>query len=374
MDKAFNNFDWEDFPSTNTPLDEKHLNEINKAVNEIDNRVIHLDATKASALEMSQLFSGVAYDEATGIITFTRKNGATITIDTKLEKLAVNFSYDPVLEQLIIVLDDGTEERVDLSALITQYEFLGSDTIAFQVQSDGKVTAIVKEGSIEEKHLRPNYLADVRIEVGKAAAGAAAAERSAQASATSETNAAQSEAAAADSAAAAQKGAEDAEKSAQAADKSAADALASQNAAEESAQASADSEAAAADSAAAAQKGAEDAAVSAAAAAASEESVAANAEAAERNALLAKSWAVDGTGIREGEKTDNAKYYCQQAHGFRDESEQFSQSAENAVEQINKKLGMVEFDIDDDGNLIYTDDSGYIFTVDDDGMLNWEVA
>ena len=197
MDKAFNNFDWEDFPSTNTPLDEKHLNEINKAVNEIDNRVIHLDATKASALEMSQLFSGVAYDEATGIITFTRKNGATITIDTKLEKLAVNFSYDPVLEQLIIVLDDGTEERVDLSALITQYEFLGSDTIAFQVQSDGKVTAIVKEGSIEEKHLRPNYLADVRIEVGKAAAGAAAAERSAQASATSETNAAQSEAAAA---------------------------------------------------------------------------------------------------------------------------------------------------------------------------------
>ena len=29
---------------------------------------------------------------------------------------------------------------------------------------------------------------------------------------------------------------------------------------------------------------------------------------------------------------------------------------------------------DDNGNLIYTDNSSYVFSVDDNGYLNWEVA
>lgn len=110
----------------------------------------------------------VAFNEATGVFTITYLNGATITLDTKLEKLAVNFDYDPETQQLIIILDDETEQYVDLSALITVYEFLDSDTIAFSVDDAGKVSAIVKEGSIEEKHLQPNYLADIKVEVAKA--------------------------------------------------------------------------------------------------------------------------------------------------------------------------------------------------------------
>ena len=367
MNKAYIRINWENYPSINTPLNEQNLNRMDGAVNEIDDRVIVLDTTKASLIEISTLFKDVSFDESTGIFTFTRYNGATVIFDTKLEKLAVNFGYDPVAEQLVITLDDGTKQYVDLSALITQYEFLDSDTIAFQLQPGGKVKAIVKEGSIEEKHLRPNYLADIKVEVGKAGAAAESAERNAQAAAKSEEEAKKSEVAAAESAQVAQDAADSVAGSTERAENAA-------NQAESSAQASANSATDAAGSAQAAAGSATEAANSAAAAAASEESVAANAEAAERNALLAKSWAVDGTGIREGEETDNAKYYCQQAHGFRDEAEHFSQSAENAVEQINKKLEMAEFSIDDDGNLIYTDGSSYNFTVDENGDLNWEVA
>ena len=46
-----------------------------------------------------------------------------------------------------VTLDDGTRKEIDLSAFITQYEFLDSDTIAFTVDSAGKVKAIVKESS-----------------------------------------------------------------------------------------------------------------------------------------------------------------------------------------------------------------------------------
>ena len=48
-----------------------------------------------------------------------------------------------------------------------------------------------------------------------------------------------------------------------------------------------------------------------------------------------------------------------------------SQEIEN---EINKKLTMTEFDVNEDGELIYTDNSAYNFVVDNDGNLNWEVA
>ncbi len=163
MQKAYERIDWENYPSEKTAVNEQNLNKMDAAIDEVDNRVITLDTTKATKIEVSELFSGVAFDEGTGVITFTRKNGSQITIDTKLEKLAINFAYNPAAEQLVITLDDGTKQYVDLSALITVYEFLDSDTIAFAIDG-GKVKAIVKEGSIQGKHLRPDYLADVTIQ------------------------------------------------------------------------------------------------------------------------------------------------------------------------------------------------------------------
>lgn len=176
MNKTYERINWENYPSDKTPLNEQNLNEIDAALDEVDNRVIMLDNTKATKTEISSLFKEVFYDEQTGIITFTRKNGATITIDTPMEKIALNIYYDPVTEMLTLPLIDGTQMEVDLSRLITEYEFTDSDTIAFSVSTDGKVTAIVKEGSIEEKHLRPDYLADIKVESAKAQSAAVSAE------------------------------------------------------------------------------------------------------------------------------------------------------------------------------------------------------
>ena len=97
-----------------------------------------MDNTKATKTEVSSLFSEVSYNEKTGIITFTRKNGAKVTIDTPMEKIALNIYYDPETEMLTLPLIDGTQMQVDLSRLITEYEFLDSDTIAFSVNSEGR--------------------------------------------------------------------------------------------------------------------------------------------------------------------------------------------------------------------------------------------
>ena len=218
MNKAHIDINWENYPSDETPLNERNLNKMDGSIDIIDDRVITLDTTKATKTEVATLVADVTFEESTGIITITKKNGSKITIDTQMEKIAINFDYNPITQQIILTLIDGTKQYIDLSALITQYEFHDSDTVAFYIDKDGKVSAIVKEGSIEEKHLEPNYLAKIKVEVAKSEssqqaaamseANAKASENAAKASETaaktSETNAKASETAAAKSATAAE--------------------------------------------------------------------------------------------------------------------------------------------------------------------------
>lgn len=243
MQKIYNRTHWENFPSEKTAIDAMRLNNVEAGIDNLDDRVVAMDAAKVDLTKANELVKEILWDESNGTLTIVKMNGSQAMIDTKLEKLAVNFSYNPQTQQLVITLDDGTTQNVDLSTLITEYEFLDSDTIAFELTSDGKVKAIVKEGSIQEKHLRPDYLADIKVESAKAVA-------SAKSAGESETNAAKS--------------------------------------------------------------------------------------------------------------ATDAKDSADRAQGIEDE--------------INKKLTMTEFDVNEDGELIYTDNAAYNFTVDNNGNLNWEVA
>lgn len=243
MQKIYNRTHWENFPSENTAIDAMRLNNMEAGIDNLDDRVVAMDAAKVDLTKANELVKEILWDEPKGTITVVKMNGSKAVIDTKLEKLAVNFAYDSQKQQLIIALDDGTVQNVDLSALITQYEFLEGDEIAFEVTSDGKVKPMIKGGSITEDKLQPNFLADIKVESAKAVNSATNAK-------ASETNAAKSATDAKDSA-------------------------------------------------------------------------------------------------------DRA------------------QEIEN---EINKKLTMTEFDVNEDGELIYTDNAAYNFVVDNDGNLNWEVA
>lgn len=179
MQKAYNRTYWENKPSDKSPIDQRNLNNIELGVDTIDDRVITLDTIKFDKTEAQGLIKGLTLNPSNGVFAITYYNGATTTIDTLLEKLAVNFDFDEATQRMIIFLSDGTEKYVDLSAFITPIEFIDSGTVAWQLLENGKVTAIVKEGSIEEKHLQPNYLADIKIESGKTQASAQNAAQSA---------------------------------------------------------------------------------------------------------------------------------------------------------------------------------------------------
>lgn len=170
--KAFSRIFWKNRPNTDTPLGESKLLPMDASIDEIDDRVVTLQQTKAEQSDFLTSIQNIEFNRQTGVFTITKFNGTTFTINTDLEKIAVNFDYDddPTSEhyqQIILTLIDGTVKYIDLSALITQYEFTDSATIAFSVDADGKISATVIDGSITESKLQPNYLGDIRVETAK---------------------------------------------------------------------------------------------------------------------------------------------------------------------------------------------------------------
>ena len=59
--------------------------------------------------------------------------------------------------------------------------------------------------------------------------------------------------------------------------------------------------------------------------------------------------------------------------GYRDQTQELIANSGDVLDEIDKKLRLAQFSVDDDGNLVYTENSSYSFLVDDNGNLNWEV-
>ena len=175
-DDDYNNY-WKNLPLTDSPIVAQQLNRMEQSMDALDYQVGELDASKAEQDAFAPSIANIQLIEGTGTFRITRNNGITYDLDTDLEKIATNWDYDddPTsahYQSLIITLEDGTIKYVDLSALITEFEFVDSSTIHFTVANDGSVSASIINGSVTEAMLQTNFLADCRA----AKAGAEAAE------------------------------------------------------------------------------------------------------------------------------------------------------------------------------------------------------
>ena len=168
MQKIYSRINWENFPSEKTEVNESNLNKMDLAIDNLDDRVVAMDTTKVDLTKANELVKEITYDESNGTLTITKMNGSRAVIDTKLEKLAVNFSFDEATQRLVITLDDGSKQYVDLSAFVTPLEFKDGDIVYFTIIDGNLVSAGIKDGSITEEKLQPNFLADIKVQVGVA--------------------------------------------------------------------------------------------------------------------------------------------------------------------------------------------------------------
>lgn len=170
-----------------TPLGATNLNKMDAAISEMDKRIVELDAVKTDKLTVNTMLADCEYDEETGIVKMTRKNGEQIIFDLNIEKIPVAFALSES-GVLTMTTEDGTEWTADIGAMIPVLTFNNSDTVNVIVTGSGKNKTYsfeVKDGSITEDKLRPDYLAEIKVESSKAATSATNA-------ATSEHNAAES--------------------------------------------------------------------------------------------------------------------------------------------------------------------------------------
>lgn len=172
MNKVYTRINWEDYPSENTDLDAYHLNQMDSAIDALDNRIISQDALKVDKSAINGNIADWTMDETTGVITITKYNGEKIIFDLNIEKIPVGFSMS---DDGIITMttEDGTQFKADIGSMIPVLTFEDSATIAVSVTGTGKnktYSFSIKTGSVTDAMLQPNYLADIRVESANASA------------------------------------------------------------------------------------------------------------------------------------------------------------------------------------------------------------
>ena len=132
---------------------------------------------KFDTAEAQALVREISFSEDSGVFTITKYDGSVKTIDSAIEKVALDVRLDG--QQFVLTLADGSEQRVDLSAFITQTEVKGSETIALSIEN-GVIVARLAIGSLQKMHFSQELLDYVEGKEGAAADSAAAAKVSEQ--------------------------------------------------------------------------------------------------------------------------------------------------------------------------------------------------
>lgn len=172
LNKVYTRINWEDYPSENTDLDAYNLNQMDSAIDALDNRIISQDALKVDKSAINGNIADWTMDETTGVITITKYNGEKVIFDLNIEKIPVCFSMS---DDGIITMttEDGTQFTADIGSMIPVLTFEDSSTIAVSVTGTGKnktYSFSIKTGSVTDAMLQPNYLADIRVESANASA------------------------------------------------------------------------------------------------------------------------------------------------------------------------------------------------------------
>ena len=147
MQKAYTRIQWENTPSTNTPLNETNLNKMDAALNTIDDRVIALDAGKADIEDIPTALSDLTTDSAHRVVTDSEKS-------TWNGKSSVNANPVSTTETLTGIEIDGVGYAVSGgggSGTVQSVNHVNPDSNGNVQLSAGDVGALPSSTSIPSK-------------------------------------------------------------------------------------------------------------------------------------------------------------------------------------------------------------------------------
>lgn len=236
---------------------------------DLSDRYTKTEADAKITEETSSLVTNVTINTDTGVITVTKKDGTSQSVDTALEKVPATFEFVEDIENdkyyLKITNVDGSTSQTEVTNLMNQFTFTSGDIVTFSQSTNGTtttITASIKAGSVGFNELK----GEVKAYIDNKAADTSADKEIVLAAKTEVLNASQSVTA--------------------------------------------------------------------------NTTIVLNAkDDATAQANKAKSYAVGGTGTREGEDTDNAQYYSNQANLRANDAHNSAIAAELAKDQAQEIVG-----------------------------------
>ena len=168
--KVYTRINWEDYPSVNTAVSAKNLNNMDYTINKLDDEMVELDSRKAEQSTVLGMVQNWEMDENTGIITVTKLNGTKILFDLNIEKIPVQFSLSEN-GILTMTVQDGTKYNADIGKMIPVLVFNDSDNVGVNVSGTGSnrtYSFYIKESSVTKAKLHPEVMTEINKAEGNA--------------------------------------------------------------------------------------------------------------------------------------------------------------------------------------------------------------
>ena len=131
-------------------LDKPISNAVQEALDDI------LDSIGVVTGDMSHInfIDNVHFNEANTTLTFVYKNGSEIIVQLPITDIFTQITFDPTTGELIIVLPNGDENRIDISSMIKTYTGSMSKQIQTEVTSDNSIKATIIPNTIGQDELK----------------------------------------------------------------------------------------------------------------------------------------------------------------------------------------------------------------------------
>ena len=110
----------------------------------------------------NKLIKNLSTDPAAGIITVTRMDDSTFTIDIPKSLVFQSANFDNTANEIVITWSDNSQSRIPVEGLVDVYTGSIGDVIQISVSGDNIISAIVKEGSIDRSLLSSDLQGDLQ--------------------------------------------------------------------------------------------------------------------------------------------------------------------------------------------------------------------
>jgi len=129
---------------------------ISNAVQEALDDLLDKIGTVTGDITLINFVDDVEWNDSTTTLTFIYKNGTEKSIQIPITEVFKNITFDANEGELVILLPDGNENRIDISSMIKVYTGSMSKNVQVEVLDDNSIKASVLPGTISEDEIKPS--------------------------------------------------------------------------------------------------------------------------------------------------------------------------------------------------------------------------